>query len=68
MKPTYEEYEKAKQAYKTYCNWVKTARDKQDELTDLLAKERNNVLFYTEQAEKQREIIRTYEICEEIGW
>lgn len=65
-KPTLEEYEKAKQEYKTYCSWVKMAREKKNELIDALAVERQNELIYLKQAEKQRDIIRCYEIYEQI--
>ena len=65
-KPTHEEYEKAKQEYKTYCSWLRMAREKKNELIDALAVERENELLYLKQAEKQHEIIRYYEIYEQI--
>lgn len=64
-KPTLEEYEKAKQEYKTYCSWLRMAREKKNELIDALAVERENELLYLKQAEKQHDIIRCYEIYEQ---
>lgn len=65
-KPTLEEYEKAKQEYKTYCLWLSMAREKKNELIDALAVERENELIYLKQAEKQHDIIRCYEIYEQL--
>lgn len=65
-KPTIEEYEKAKEDYKTYCSWLRIAREKKNELIDALAIERQSELFYLKQAEKQHEIIRCYEIYQQI--
>lgn len=65
-KPTLEEYEKAKQDYKTYCSWLQMAREKKNELIDALATERQNELLYLKQAEKQLGIIRCYEIYEQL--
>ena len=65
-KPTLEEYEKAKQDYQTYCSWLGMARKKKNELIDALATERQNELLYLKQAEKQRDIIRCYEIYEKL--
>ena len=65
-KPTLEEYEKAKQDYQTYCSWLGMAREKKNELIDALATERQNELLYIKQAEKQRNIIRCYEIYEKL--
>ena len=64
-KPTLEEYEKAKQEYKTYCSWLRMTREKKNELIDALVIERQNELLYLKQAEKQHDIIRCYEICEQ---
>lgn len=65
-KPTLEEYEKAKKDFENYCSWARTARIKQGELIDFLAKERSNEVFYLEQAEKQRDVIVAYEVFEQI--
>lgn len=62
--PTLEEYEKAKQEYKTYCSWARLARKKIDELIDELATERENELLYQKQAQEKHEIITCYEIYE----
>ena len=42
------------------------AREKKNELIDALAVERQNELLYLKQAEKQHDIIRCYEIYEQI--
>ena len=65
-KPTLEEYEKAKQDYKTYCSWLRMAREKKNELIDALAVERENELLYLKQSEKQHDVIRCYEIYEQL--
>ena len=65
-RPTLEEYEKAKQEYKTYCSWLRTTREKKNELIDALAIEMENELLYLKQAEKQHDIIRCYEIYEQL--
>jgi hypothetical protein len=64
--PTLEEYKAAKESYKSYCSWIRMARERKNELIDELAKERENELCYLEQAEKQHDIIRSYEIYEQI--
>lgn len=65
-KPTLEEYEKAKQDYKTFCSWARLAKEKKDKLIDELIIERENELLYQKEAEKQYDIIRCYEIYEKI--
>lgn len=65
-KPTFEEYEKAKQEYNTFCSWLRMARERKNELIDALAVERENELRYLQQANKHREIIRCYELYEQI--
>ena len=64
-KPTIEEYNKAKEEYNTYCSWCARARERKNKLLDELIVERNNEKLYFDLAEKQREIICTYEIYEE---
>lgn len=66
MKPTLEEYQKAKEEYKTYCSWLRMAREKKNDLIDALAVERENELLYLKQDEKQHDIIRCYEIYEQL--
>lgn len=65
-KPTLEEYEKARKEYRTYFSWLQTAREKKNELIDVLANERKKELVYLKQVEKQLDIIRRYEIYERI--
>lgn len=65
-KPTLEEYEKAKQDYKTFYSWARLAKEKKDKLIDELAIERENELRYSKCAEEQHDIIRCYEIYEQI--
>jgi hypothetical protein len=64
--PTLEEYKKAKEEYKNYCSWIRMARERKNELIDDLAKERSNEVLYLEQAEKQHDIIRCYEIYKQL--
>lgn len=65
-KPTLEEYEKAKQDYKTFCSWARLAKEKKNKLIDELITERENELLYSKWAEEQHDIIRCYEIYEQI--
>lgn len=65
-KPTLEEYEKAKKDYQMFCSWLRTCRDKKNELIDALVIERSNELLYEKEAEKRRDIIRCYEIYEAL--
>ena len=65
-KPAKEEYEKAKEGKKFASDALWMCRKRKDELIDALAKERESEKFYMELYEKHRDIIRRYEIYEEI--
>ena len=65
-KPSKEAYEKAKKDKEFAANALHICRKRRDELIDALAKERNSEKFYMELHEKHRDIIRKYEIYEEL--
>ena len=65
-RPTEEEYLKAKEEATTFAKWVRLARDKQTELIDALAIERENEKTYTQLYEQRKDICRMYEICLEV--
>ena len=65
-KPTKEEYEKAKEDKKFASDALWMCRKRKDELIDALAKERDSEKLYMELYEKHRDIIRRYEIYDEI--
>jgi hypothetical protein len=65
-KPTKEEYEKAKKDKEYAANALFLCRKRRDDLIDELAKERDHEKFFLELYEKHRDIIRRYEIYEEI--
>ena len=65
-KPSKEAYEKAKKDKEFAATSLHLCRKRRDELIDALAKERESEKFYTELYEKHRDIIRKYEIYEEM--
>lgn len=65
-KPTPEEYEKSKEAYKNYCSWLRMTREKKNELIDALAQVRKDEIDYLKQAEHYHEIVQIYEIYEQV--
>jgi hypothetical protein len=65
-KPTKEEYEKAKKDKEYAANALFLCRKRRDDLIDELAKERDHEKFFLELYEKHRDIIRRYEIYEEL--
>lgn len=65
-KPTKEEYEKAKQDREFDAISLRSCRKHRDELIDALVRERESEKLYMELYEKHRDIIRRYEIYEEI--
>ena len=65
-KPSKEAYEKAKKDKEFAATSLHMCRKRRDELIDALAKERESEKFYMELYEKHRDIIRTYEIYEEL--
>ena len=65
-KPSKEAYERAKENKKFASDALWACRKRRDELIDALAKERENEKSYMELYEMNRDIVRKYEIYEEI--
>ena len=65
-KPSKEAYERAKENKAFASNALWACRKRKDELIDALAKERESEKHYAEFYEMTRDIIRKYEIYEEI--
>jgi hypothetical protein len=65
-KPSKEEYEKAKKDKEYAANALFLCRKRRDDLIDELCREREHEKLYMEMYEKHRDIIRKYEIYEEI--
>jgi hypothetical protein len=65
-KPSKEAYEKAKKDKEFAATSLHLCRKRRDELIDALAKERESEKFYMDLYEKHRDIIRRYEIYEEL--
>lgn len=65
-KPSKEAYEKAKKDKEYVANALFLCRKRRDDLIDELSREREHEKFYLEQYEKHRNIIRKYEIYEEL--
>lgn len=65
-KPSKEAYEKAKKDKEFAATSLHMCRKRRDELIDALAQERESEKFYIELYEKHRDIIRKYEIYEEL--
>ena len=65
-KPSKEAYEKAKKDKEFASDALWMSRRRRDELIDALARERESEKLYMELYEKHRDIIRKYEIYEEM--
>lgn len=52
--------------YKNYCSWLQMTIEKKNELIDALARVRQDEIDYLKQAEHYHEIIRNYEIYEQV--
>jgi hypothetical protein len=65
-RPSKEAYEKAKMDREYIGTCLNLSRKRKNELIDELCKEREAEKFYMEMYEKHREIIRKYEIYEEL--
>ena len=66
-KPSKEAYENAKKDKEYAANALFLCRKRRDDLIDELSREREHEKFYMEIYEKHREIIRRYEIYEELA-
>lgn len=65
-KPTKEQYEKSIEAKKNLSEWIRLSRKRQGQLIDDLCKERSLEKDYQGMYEAHKDIIRKYEIYEEI--
>ena len=65
-KPTENEYKEAQASYKQLCEYLRLCRQRRDNLLDELVAERENEKFCLSLAEKQKDIIRRYEIYTQI--
>jgi hypothetical protein len=65
-KPTKEQYEKSKQSKHDLSDWIRRSRKRQDELLDELFRERAAEKDYKGMYEAHRDLVRRYELYEEI--
>lgn len=65
-RPTDEEYEAAVKEVETLGRWIRESRRRQTELIDSLSIERENEKTYTRMYEKNKDIVRMYQICKEV--
>ena len=65
-KPTVEEYEKALQERNDLRSWLSMECKRRDEFLDKLLKSRENIKMYEKSLEKANDVIRKYEIYQEI--
>ena len=65
-KPTKEQYEKSKKLKADVSHWIRESKKRQEALIDQLCKERACEKDYTEIYEAHRDVVRRYEIYEEI--
>lgn len=65
-KPTVEEYEKALQERNNLRSWLSMEHKRRDEFLDELLNSRENIKMYKKSLEKVNDVIRKYEIYQEI--
>ena len=65
-KPTVEEYEKALQERNDLRSWLSMECKRRDEFLDKLLNSRENIKMYEKSLEKANDVIRKYEIYQEI--
>lgn len=65
-KPTIEEYEKALQERNNLRSWLSMECKRRDEFLDELLNSRENIKMYEKSLEKVNDVIRKYEIYQEI--
>jgi hypothetical protein len=65
-KPSAQQYEESKKLASDVARWIRESKKRQEELIDKLCKERACEKDYTEIYEAHREVVRRYEIYEEI--
>lgn len=66
-KPSKDAYDRAKQNLMFASDSLRLCRKRRDELIDALAQERENEKSYIELYEMNRDIVRKYEIYEELA-
>ena len=66
-KPTREQYEKSKAAKASLADWMRRSRKRQEELLDELLKERAQEKDYQGMYEAHKDLVRRYEIYEELA-
>ncbi len=65
-KPTKERYDESKKRCSEYSDWIRRSRKRQDELLDALFEERQSEKDYRGMYEAHRELVRRYELYEDI--
>ena len=65
-KPTRAPYDESKQAKNDLSRWIRLSQERQRALMDDLLQERTNEKTYVASYEMHRDIVRRYEIYEEI--
>lgn len=65
-KPTRVQYDESKQAMNDLSRWIRLSQERQRALMDDLLQERTNEKTYVASYEMHRDIVRRYEIYEEI--
>lgn len=65
-KPSKAQYEQSLRTKSLLSDWMRTCRKQQDELIDELCKARETEKFYLASYEQHRNIVRRYEIYEDI--
>lgn len=65
-KPTRDQYDESKQAMNDLSRWIRLSQERQRALMDDLLQERTNEKTYVASYEMHRDIVRRYEIYEEI--
>lgn len=66
-KPTRAQYDESKQAKSDLSRWIRLSQERQRALMDDLLQERTNEKTYVASYEMHRDIVRRYEIYEEIA-
>lgn len=65
-KPTKEQYDNSKQLQHNISDWIRRSKKRQEELLDELCNERKHEKDYKGLYEAHRDIVRRYELYEEI--
>ena len=65
-KPSKEQYEASKAAKASLADWIRRSKRRQEELLDELLKERTSEKDYKGMYDAHKEVVRRYEIYEEL--